>query len=367
MNLKKFLCRIALIQLVIFAVPKAGWCGEEEADLNWQQASRFVDTLPFKKSIIDSIKKSYQVVFPASPLRKVPDQSFSLGEILVYDVGWGPFKAGYVVLTAEPDGATRTIRLDGKALSRGFVSTFYRMRDNVVSTVDADGLYPLFFEQHLREGKHFKADTWILFDHLRDSVHIKDGQLKNLGAARFTNDYLSIFYYLRSLTFGPGDTFSLPICVDKRLRSINFWCKSRDTIEMEGKAIPCLRIVPRISDDKGTFNKKNGFEVWLSDDAVKMPVKIKSKISLGSINAKLVYAFRPLRPSLPAVVRRRDSAHGADTAPLRSVRKHDSSRSAETLKAPDSPKRSGTAQCYSTVSAHDTAHALIGTFDSVSP
>jgi hypothetical protein len=343
--------------LLNFAAAHAGTFNDDERDnnVNWQEAARFVDTLQFKKAFIDSVKGTFNVVFPASPLRTVAEQSFARGEILVYDIGWGPFKAGYVVLTAEPDDATRTIRLDGKALSRGIVTTFYRMRDNVISTVDADGLYPLFFEQHLREGKHFKADTWILFDHLRDSTYIKDGKLLAMSSSKFTNDYLSIFYYLRSRTFGPGDTFSLPICVDKRLRTINFFCKCRDTVDLDGKGIACLDILPRISDDKGAFNKKNGFEVWLSDDVIKMPIKIKSKIRLGSINAKLIYAFRPTCQTVQTTVRRHDSAPSSDTATPQLVRKHDSSKSAEMLKVPDSTGQTGAFQSPYAARVHDIA------------
>jgi hypothetical protein len=309
---------------------------------NWQEAARFVDTLQFHKPFIDSVKAAFGVEFPAAPMRQVAEQSFSRGETLVYDIGWGPFKAGYVVLTTEPDDASRTLRICGKALSRGFVSTFYRMRDNVISTVDAAGLYPLFFEQHLREGKHYKADTWILFDHERGEVHINDGKQLSMSAPKFTNDYLSIFYFLRSRTFGPGDTVTLPICVDKKLRTISCICKGRDTVDMDDKRIPCLDILPRISDDKGTFNKKNGFEVWLSDDAIKMPIKIKSKISLGSITARLIYASRPARRVSPPMARRRDSARAADSSPQRAARKRDSSRSAEAPGNSDSDSKTAT-------------------------
>ena len=188
-----------------------------------------------------------------------------------------------------------------------------------------------------------------------------------MNATKFTNDYLSIFYYLRSLSFGPGDTFSLPICVDKKLRVINFFCKGRDTVDVDGKPIPCLDILPRISDDKGTFNKKNGFEVWLSDDAIKMPVKIKSKIRIGSIFAKLVYSYRPVRQALPVAARRRDSAHASDTAPLRAARKHDSSRASDSRELPDSVKKPGTPQFYSTAGGRDTAHSRTGSVAPSSP
>ena len=369
MDNKRYHYALSALLLLNFAAACAGTFNDDEADnnVNWQEAARFVDTLKFNKTFIDSVKGAFNVVFPASPLRSVPEQSFARGEVLVYDIGWGPFRAGYVVLTAEPDDATRTIRLNGKALSRGIVSTFYRMRDNVVSTVDADGLYPLFFEEHLREGKRYKADNWILFDHLRDSAHINDSKLPAMSSSKFTNDYLSIFYYLRSRTFGPGDTFSLPICVDKKLRTINFFCKGRDTMDINGKAIACLDILPRISDDKGTFNKKNGFEIWLTDDAIKMPIKIKSKIKLGSINARLIFAFRPKRQPVQAALHRRDSACSSDSATVRFVQKHDSSKSAETPKNPDVARQAGAFQFRYADGVHDIAPASGAGRDSSSP
>ncbi len=111
MKTRKFLWYLAMLQLGIFAAARAEEPVENETDnVNWQEAARFVDTLYYKPNVIDSIKSAFQVSFPSSPLRSVPEQSFSRGEILVYDVGWGPFKAGYVVLTAEPDPANGTIR-----------------------------------------------------------------------------------------------------------------------------------------------------------------------------------------------------------------------------------------------------------------
>jgi hypothetical protein len=43
-----------------------------------------------------------------------------------------------------------------------------------------------------------------------------------------------------------------------------------------------------VENDRGTFNKKNNLEVWLTDDCKKRPVLIKSKIKIGSIVARLV-------------------------------------------------------------------------------
>jgi hypothetical protein len=291
--------------LAIVLYPGRSAAGQQDNSENfdWHEATKFVDTLPFKRAFIDSVAAALRMPVPAAPMRSLPEQCFSRGEVLAYDVAWGLVKAGYMILTASPDTALHALRLGGRAVSRGFLSTFYRMRDYLISTVDENGLYPIFFEQHLREGIHFKSDSWILYNNGKDSLYVKETDLKAVQAPRYTNDYLSLLYSVRAMNFAPGDTFSLPLYADKKIRYIGFRCRQRDTISMDGRDQPCLVIEAGVAGDK----KKGGFEVWLSDDATKTPLKIKSKLKVGSITARLIYASRvPSVEKSPA--RRRDTA-----------------------------------------------------------
>ena len=269
-------------------------------DFRWEDAAKEVTGLPFSQYFIDSLQKVYEVQSPAKPLRVSPESDFSKGETLVYEIGWGPFKAGYVILTAEPDSVHHTIRLGGKALSNKFIGAFYRMRDYVISTVDAKGLYPLFFEQHLREGKHFQSDGWILYDHVKGKIYVKERTLKTFNAPPFINDYLSVLYAVRTMHFAPGDTFSLPLFADKKVHPIYFICRGRKTVQLDdGASISCLLVEPKLVGENGAFNEKDKLEVWLSDDERKMPILIKSKIKVGSITAKLVRSTAPNRSPAP--------------------------------------------------------------------
>jgi hypothetical protein len=230
-------------------------------------------------------------------LRTSPESAFFNNETLVFDIGWGPFKAGYVILNAEPDTLRHTLRIGGKALSNKFVGAFYRMRDYIISTIDAKGLYPLFFEQHLREGKRYKSDGWILYDHAKRKIYVKERTLKTFDAPPLVNDYLSVLYVVRTMHFGPGDTFSLPLFADKKVRSIFFVCRERKTMRFDNATITCLVVEPKLVGDNGAFNKKDKMEVWLSDDDRKVPLLIKSKINVGSITAKLVRSTTAPGPS----------------------------------------------------------------------
>jgi hypothetical protein len=288
----------------VLLLPAAPLRAADDEDFNWTEASRFVDSFPFPQRFLDSLASAHGVAHPSSPLRVLPPQSFSSGEMLAYDIGWSFVKGGYVILTATPDPARRAIRLGAKALSRGFVSTFYRMRDYALSTVDAEGLYPLFFEEHLREGKRYRADKCFLFDHAGRQLHLRD---RTLSMPAFTNDYLSVLYLARTRRFAPGDTFMLPFFVDGKLYRLVFSCVKRETAEFNGKKVRCLVVLPQPADDKGEFNRKKRLELWFSDDEYRLPVRIKAKIAIGSIVADLIYAGRPKGAAPSAAAEKADT------------------------------------------------------------
>ena len=277
--------------LAILAVLFSGMTAiakQKDNDFKWEEAAEEVLTLPFPQRFIDSLRKSYKVTLPEKPLRTVNHNVPFRGETLVYDIGWGPFKAGYVILTSNYDAAQGTLRIGGKALSNNFVGAFYRMRDYVISHLDATGLYPLFFEQHLREGKKYRSDGWILYDHSQKKIHVKERRFKTLDAPAFVNDYLSVLPLIRTRTFAPGDTFALPLYVDKKIHTMYFICRERKTLSIESGDVPCLVLEPKLVGDKGNFNKKDKLKVWFTDDSLKRPVLIKSKIKVGAITARLI-------------------------------------------------------------------------------
>jgi hypothetical protein len=299
-TLPSLLIRTITLSIIVLCFGGPHYAAAEK--FRWQDASQEVCGLRFSQSFIDSLHTVYEVTAPDKPLRITPVCDFFQAETLVYDIGWGPFKAGNVIFTTEPDPVHHTIHVGGKALSNKFVGSFYRMRDYIISTLDEKGLYPLFFEQHLREGKHYQADGWIVYDHVKGKMYVKERSVKTIDAPPLVNDYLSVLYVVRSMHFAPGDTFSLPLFADKKVRPLLFFCRERKTMNRyDDKSVSCLLVEPKLVGDNGAFNKNDKLQVWLSDDERKIPIQIKSKIKVGSITAKLVWASAP-RPKPPAPV-----------------------------------------------------------------
>ncbi len=290
-----YLFTLAILLLTYFA------SGDDD-DFRWQDASAEVDVLPFKQTFIDSLKNTYNIK-PQAALRNLGKSPICKNETLVYQVSWGPFNAGNVILTSKYDSVTNTVELGGKALSNNFVGAFYKMRDYVISRVDATGLYPLFFEQHLREGKKFKRDSWILYDFLNNQMHVREKKYKLYETPQFTHDYLSILYYIRNIKPIPGDTFTVNLYINSKIHPMFIKCKEEFKLQTDNGPLNCFLIEPRLAGEGANFNKKDKLEVWLSNDSIPTPIVIKSKIKVGSLNAKLIWHNQkgqiiPLNPKL---------------------------------------------------------------------
>lgn len=280
----------AVTILLFFQFSGSAGAGKEK-EIKWDEAAAEVENFPFSKRFIDSVINEHEVQQPQRGLRSVEQHIVCPPETLVYTVGWGPFNAGYVVLTTHYDPQAGTIILGGKALSNNFISAFYRMRDFVLSTIDAEGLYPLFFEQHLREGKKYKSNEYILFDNIAEKVHVQSRRkFKTKEAPPFTYDYLSVLHLIRfARTIAPGDTFSEKLFVHSKVHSIYFSVKSSKPKKVEAGTFPCILLKPKLAGEGRAFNKRDKLEIWLSDDRRRIPVAIRSKIKFGAINARLIW------------------------------------------------------------------------------
>jgi len=262
---------------------------QNAGDFKWQDVSKELDAFPFSQAFIDSVKKAHIGGDTPRGLRQVSGGPVSGTETLVYEVGWGPFMAGYLILTATNFRGRGLIRLGGKAMTSDFISAFYKTRDYVISWVDADGLYPHFFEQHTREGSKYKMDSYIVYDNRGGKLFFKRRDLKEYDSPPFTQDYLSILYYARAMPLKPGDTFSAGMFTAPKTDDIKFKVhEKRESVQVGAGTFNCVLVEPTLVGEGKAFNKKSKIEVWVSDDENKYPVMVKSKAKVGSINAKLV-------------------------------------------------------------------------------
>jgi hypothetical protein len=222
------------------------------------------------------------------PLRNLGQKALRVPEKLLFNVIWGGWSfrwvtAGQATLELLPADVPGAWEIRSLAWCNGFFQTFYPVRDTVVSRIDSRGIYPLKFEKHLHEGG-YKASLSAAYDQARHTVTTQD---TSFPIEPFTHDVLSAFYFIRTQRLVEGDTLELAAVSGKKKYSLKVLCHGRETIEVPAGKFKTLVVEPVLKED-GLFKAKGKLTIWVTDDEAHVPVKMQSKIPVGSIKAELV-------------------------------------------------------------------------------
>jgi len=220
--------------------------------------------------------------------RKVQNNAWSVGEHLVFSVDYGFYRAGTAtmsVLEQKEVNGGQCYHIMTTAESNDFISKFYKVRDKVTSYIDADGLYSRRFEKRLREGK-YKSDRIVDFYHDR---LIALNTVKKYALTEIplhVQDILSALYFIRTLDLEGGRDETVEVYADGKVYPLRVIVYGKEKIKVPAGTFNCVKIEP-VMKSEGIFQQKGKLTVWLTDDELKIPVKMKSKILIGSIGTNL--------------------------------------------------------------------------------
>jgi Protein of unknown function (DUF3108) len=210
-----------------------------------------------------------------------------IGEYFQFSVSWSGINAGSALMQVQNwqwvDGH-KTWRIISKTESNSFVSKFYKVRDRVETSIDAESLYSRRFEKHLREGG-YKHDSAVRFDQENQKARYEDGKVVEVPPR--VHDVLSAFYYVRTQPLPDGATFSIPAHDNQKSYDLEVHVLRRERIEVPAGKFDCVVVEPVLKSE-GIFKSKGQLLVWLTDDDRRLPVKVTSKVPIGSISVSLV-------------------------------------------------------------------------------
>jgi hypothetical protein len=208
------------------------------------------------------------------------------GEKLVFSIDYGPVNAGEGTLEItgiiESQGRP-CYRIESRAKSNSFFSAFYKVRDKVVSHIDVAGLFSRYFSKRLREGT-FKRTVEIEFDHEAGKARYADG--REFDTLPGMHDILSAFYYVRTLDLEPGTPHGVMTHSSRKNYSLQVLVHRRERVEVPAGTFDCIVVEP-IIEGEGLFQHEGQLTIWLSDDEHRLPVLMKTKVKVGSIDASL--------------------------------------------------------------------------------
>lgn len=214
--------------------------------------------------------------------REVP---FGEGELFTYAIQYGLIYAGEATLEirniAVFDSAKAYHVISTARTSSAFDHVF-KVRDRHDSLVDYENLFSLSFEKHLREGK-FKRDEKVIFD---QKNHVAIYPDKKVPIAPNTQDFLSAIYYARTLSLDVGQAIAMANHTGGKNYPIYIKVLRRERIKVPAGEFDCLVVEP-ILQTSSLFEHKGKLTIWITDDTVKMPVLLRSKVAIGAFEAVL--------------------------------------------------------------------------------
>jgi hypothetical protein len=227
-------------------------------------------------------------------LARMPGKGAAIlvGEKLTFSIRYGMIRAGEASMEIAGIDTIRgrpCYHVVSKAKSNNVFDAIYKVRDRVESWMDVDFLFSRQFRKSLREGS-YRTDQEIEMDHEAGYARYQDGRVFELTDG--AHDVLSAFYFVRTQHLEPGHQFNLESHADRKNVPLMVQVRGRERMETPAGTFDCIVVEPMLRTP-GLFKHEGSLTIWMTDDARRMPVVMKSKISVGSISVILTDYRRP--------------------------------------------------------------------------
>ncbi len=221
-------------------------------------------------------------------LRRIKNSAFGVGERLVFDVNYGYITAGealMVIPAYDTVAGRKCFRVQFTVNSLPSFSWIYRVEDRYLTFIDVEAIAPLRFEQHIREGS-YSRDFVAEFDHKKKIAKTTEGQYP---IPEYVHDILSAFYFVRTVDFSAyktGDMLTLNNFYGDKSYELGVRFLGRQELEVAAGTFRTFVVEPLVKEG-GLFKSEGRIVVWLTDDALKIPVRVNTKVVIGSIDVEL--------------------------------------------------------------------------------
>ncbi len=220
--------------------------------------------------------------------RTIENKAFKEGEKLTFDLNYGFVTAGIAVMEIsriKKISGRNAYHVNFQVNSVPSFDMFYKVRDRYESYIDVEGLFPWRFEQHIREGGYTR-DFSAFFDQRKGKAKTSEGEYE---IPPYVNDIVSAFYFARTFDYSnmkENDLFHLQNFYKDKVYDLDVKYLGKETIEVPAGKFDCIIVEPLVKEG-GLFKHEGNIIVWLTDDDLKLPVKVRTKIIIGYVEAKL--------------------------------------------------------------------------------
>ncbi len=248
------------------------------------------------------------VTAAADSSREIP---FEPGEKLTFNLRWGVFSAGTAVLEVHPMREYNNQEVYHFSLTvrtNSFVDRIYKVRDRIDAFADSGVQGSAYYKKKQREGRH-ERDIEVIFDRENGKAQYSNFGKKDdpIEIEPRTYDPLSAFYAFRMMPIEENSSVEMFVTDGKKLQLGEGRVGGRDTIRVPAGEFETVLVEPDMRDVGGVFEESDDatLRIWVTDDERRLPVRLSSKVAVGSFYADLIEidgeepAPRPAGPPQP--------------------------------------------------------------------
>ena len=241
-----------------------------------------------RQRYLDSLSRPREDSLKTFHFRKINNEAFGVGERLVFDVNYGFITAGEAVMAVagyDSVSGRNCYRIEFTVNSLPSFSWIYRVEDRYLTFIDMEAIAPLKFEQHISEGT-YRRDFIAEFDQVRRVAKTTEGEYP---IPEYVHDIMSAFYFARTMDFSgfrAGESTLLYNFYRNKSHELTIKFLGRQELEVAAGTFTTIVVEPMVKEG-GLFKSEGRIVIWLTDDERKIPVRVNTKVLIGSIDTEL--------------------------------------------------------------------------------
>jgi hypothetical protein len=226
------------------------------------------------------------------PSPSLLQSAYQNDESFHFVVSWsGGIKIGDLQLNIrQVAGGQDQFEIHARVSDYGAFHFFYPVDDSFITTVQGPQRLPIRYEVHQKEGRSYQAHRLTLYNQEKGRVRYRknEGPEKEFVVEGPVHNEFSSFFATRVLSFAPDSPVIVPTFADEKRHEVvvtpQAWTQLEESLL---GTVAVIEVLPRMTF-KGLYDKSGDTVIWFSDDACRVPVRISSKILIGSLVADLV-------------------------------------------------------------------------------
>ena len=232
--------------------------------------------------------------------RRPNKDPFKVGEKITHQAYYNlfGFTAGILTLDTLP-----FVQVNGRKAYQFVINlktsklfnSIYSIEDRVVTLVDYDLWLPRLFTLHVKETSNVREGrSYFDFQKLKATYEEKkvskkkgvEEKKQEWDILPYSQNVFSVIYYMRLFAWKDGKSYSFRVADEKENLIFKGRAVSREVLDTDIGPIKAIKIKPEIIL-KGNFKPVGDIFIWLSDDERKIPLRIESKIKIGTIVSEI--------------------------------------------------------------------------------